>query len=75
MTSLRYRVETVSASSVRGTKLQAAAEELANLVDPLLADGWRPCGGVAVAVTPVAKEVVLLQALERPARSSQEENL
>jgi len=70
MRSQSYRIETVSASSLLGTDIQAAATTLAATVSALGAEGWQPAGGVAVAVTPVSKELVLLQALVKPEESA-----
>jgi hypothetical protein len=62
---VEYRIVMVQANERLTTDMQGAAESLAREVAAAAAEGCRPQGGVAVATTPTAKAVYLMQAMVR----------
>ena len=60
---MEYKVVVVSAMKGMSTNFQKAADELAELVNKQMPEGWEPVGGVAVGRTCATEEPHLLQAL------------
>ena len=65
MLAMQYRVITVQTKGPIGTDFVAASEQLADLVNKALAEGWEPIGGVEVGHPIGGAQPTLLQALVR----------
>jgi hypothetical protein len=61
--AMQYRVLTVQTQGPIGTDFTAASQQLAELVNKALAEGWEPVGGVEVGHPLGGAQPTLLQAL------------
>lgn len=60
---MEYKVITVRAVKGMSTNFQEATDELAEIVNSELQNGWEPIGGVAIGKTQTTKEPHLFQAM------------
>lgn len=60
---MKYKIITVNTVQFIGTNFEKAAEELTELVNAALREGWKPIGGVAVGGTQSTHEPHLFQAM------------